>query len=259
MRTSSNNAVILFFVLLLFIFASACKSGVRVKNVDTKGFKKSTLSINALTDKLIEKHQQNAAACFEGKAKITVRTTDDNDTGSSDFIVCEDQAYFRIKNRLGIEGLKIWQQADSLFIYDLIKKEAFAVHQNNLVDPRLNALAAIQLYSLIVPIPKASALQLLESDSQYLLIFKDEQNWLFDKESLDLATVIKPISSSTTDRIHFYRYAEQNNLRFPTQLALLNSTEQTNIFIQIQRLATSSTSDNKLLEIDIPESIIIQR
>lgn len=244
--------------LLLIGFFTGCKSGLRLKNVDTSGFKKSSKSAELLSSELADKYGVNEAQCFEGKAKITVRTTDENDTGSSEFIVCEDQAYFRIKNRLGIEGLRIWQQQDSLYIYDLIKKEAFALHQNNLVDPRLNALAAIDLFNLLVPIPKAPPSQALESATEYLLVFDDGQNWLFDKTNLDLVTVIKPVSRSTTDRIQFYNYAKQEGLRFPTKLALLNSTEQTNIFIQLQRLATTQRNQ-ELLEINIPVSISLQR
>jgi|GEM_PF-2193985 hypothetical protein len=257
MRSVGFYQILLLFALFIGL-ATGCKSGLRLENIDTKGFSKSSKLVDVLVAELEAKHELNAANCFEGKAKITVRTTEDNDTGTTDFIVCDEQAYFRIKNRLGIEGLRIWQQKDSLYIYDLIKKEAFALHQKNLVDPRLNALAAIDLFTLLVPIPKTEVSQLLESDDQFLLVFKNGQNWLFDKTTLDLATVIKPISSSTTDRIHFYAYAEQNGLRFPTKLALLNSTEQTNIFIQIQRLAASPLNQ-EAWQITIPESIIIQR
>lgn len=251
-------AFLCFASLLLIGLVTGCKSGLRLKNVDTSGFKKSTKSAESLSAELTDKYGLNEALCFEGKAKITVRTTDENDTGSSDFMVCENEAYFRIKNRLGIEGLRIWQQQDSLYIYDLIKKEAFALHHNNLVDPRLNALAAIDLFNLLVPIPKAPPSQALESATEYLLVFEDGQNWLFDKTNLDLVTVIKPVSRSTTDRIQFYNYAEQVGLRFPTKMALLNSTEQTNIFIQLQRLATTQKNE-AVLELNIPASISLQR
>lgn len=257
-KRKRNTFHFLLLGMLVLTILSACKSGIHVRTIDTKGFKKSALSVENLTDKLSNKHGNAIGQCFEGKAKITVRTTDENDTGTSDFVVCEEQAYFRIKNRLGIEGLRIWQVQDSLYIHDLIKKEAFALHHKNLVDPRLNALAAIELYRLLVPILKVEVTDVLESDDQLLVVYKDRQNWLFDKNTLDLSTVIKPISRSTTDRIHFYSYAEQNGLRFPTKLALLNSTEQTNIFIQIQRLAIAQINETSF-QVTIPSSITIQR
>lgn len=242
----------LIYCLILFSFI-ACKSPTPLIQTQTAQFKASQLSTAVFSDSVAFHSSFDREACYEGKARISVRTQKNSDSGISEFQICEQSAYYRLKNRLGIEALRIWQKEDSLFIWDLMEKKAYKLRQIELTDPRINALATIDLYDLLHPDLASKSIRLFEDSSRYMAVNNLQQSYIFTKDGYRLESIIQPTEYFNFDRISLSAYGEKNGLRFPTRLELLNSSTETNIFILLQQLVRLEVQPN--LRPTIPSSV----
>lgn len=231
-------ALSLFAVLLL---GWGCKTPKPLGSSRTEGFKPSKQSIDTLLLAIDKRYAPSDALkpCFEGKSRVAVQSTEEQQSGVADFIICQERAYFRLKNRLGIEAYRAWKEDDRLFLRDLINRQNSQLRAGASISDPLQAFANFEIFPLLRPSFSSQNLQLYEDQARWMIVDSLNNSWLFDKETLDLQSIIGQVDQWQADRMYLQRYGEMNGLRIPSRMEFLNSRAQTNIFVQISRIQPS--------------------
>lgn len=238
---------------LLVLLAIACKSPKPLMQNDFAGMQPIKGNKERIIAAFDSVNAPIAEPCYEGKVRLSMRTAEDSQNGSARFTLCDAGGFYRLKNPLGIEAARIWQKRDSLVIWDLINKEAIIYQQATMASPQLEAFAGIELMKLLHPQISTSKVQMLEDSTYYLINFQDGEGWLVDKQSLKVQQILRPTYHRLADRIQLHSYRKIGDRSYPIRMDVLNSREQTNIFLQLQELNPSY--DGSQLQIDLPDGI----
>lgn len=195
----------------------------------------------------------------KGKTRAVISEPGNSDRVTIDFEANEAQNVLTIKNRVGIEGGKIWVDQDSLLIYDKTNKLAqkIAIKDDN--SSIINDFATINILDLLNFKVAANQINTVkQSSKEYVLFLKSGTTIRMDKATFLIKKVTEaPSSTMPYSEIEYDGYSNLDDYTFPRKIVIFSRDKKAKIALQILNL---TANPNKLnFNIDIPANIAIDR
>lgn len=253
--------LLLCFCIAIFAF-SACSPRVAERSFEARDLQESSTPADSILSYM---HQQqgletaDGLQTLEGRASARVSMPGSSEQASLRFVSDRRQSLLSFRNNLGIEGGRIYANADSVLIYDRIEKTAQKMSIERSRYALLNGFTAFNIITLLFPdIETEPAPAVYENAQRWVLRSADGLEYEISKESGLLTAVHQPAEDPLAyNRFIFSEHAEIQGISLPRRIQILSKDEESSIFLLIQALEINPANPN--FDPDIPEDISVER
>ncbi len=195
----------------------------------------------------------------KGKTRAVISEPGNNDRVTIEFEADEIQSALTIKNRVGIEGGKIWVDKDSLLVYDITNKFAQKTAIKDGYSSIINDFASLNILDLLNYKIKADQIkQIKQSSKEYVVILKRNAVVRIDKKTFTIKKITEaPNAEMPYSTIEYDGYANLEHYALPRKIIIFSSNKEARISLQILNLTANPKNLN--FEVKIPDNIIIER
>lgn len=248
-----NKLRIIFFLGLITF--SACRPVFTlIDNVD-ENFSSSEISSDEIRAKFLQKERPEAIV---GRARIQISAPGEQERAMVEFTATSGETLLRIRNNLGVEGLRIHLTRDSILVYDRLARSAWTSDRRT--GEMILGQGAISIHLMEILFPELDSgfrQRVYESADAYLLLHATGKRVMISKEGYQIRKISYPRGQRFWNSIHLEQYREQQGISYPSRVQVLSSDQKSNIFVLIQQI--SFHSDHIQLSPGIPDHISIER
>lgn len=196
---------------------------------------------------------------IKGRAAARVSMPGSSEQATLRFTSGRQQSLLSFRNNLGIEGGRIYADADSVLMYDRIEKTAQKMSIERSRYILLNGFTAFNVITLLLPdICMQPAPQVFEDEQKWLLITADDRQYEIQKDSGMLSRVEHPADDPLAyNQFIFSEYAQIDGIRLPRRIQILSKDEESSIFLVVQALEINPEHPD--FDPNLPDDISIER
>jgi|GEM_PF-1671274 len=245
------GGVVLFMMLL-----AACSP--RIAEFQPIGeFESSRASAEEVMSTLVLDFEQVDA--LTGRANARISSPDYSDQATLLFTSDRVQSLLAMRNNLGIEGGRIYADADSVTMYDRIESKAWKMSTEDSYRILLNGLTAFNLLEFLLPaFTPGDVSAVFESEDKWMLGLYNGNQLYFNKSSGLLTRIFQPAEHPEAyNQFIFSNHARLEGLELPRRIQILSNDEKSSIFLLIQALELNPSAPS--FDIGIPDDIPITR
>lgn len=240
--------------LLLLLILASCRSSEPLISND---FSRSSVSAEAITDRIPNYHSELAG--IAGKGRAIVSEPNNTERITIEFASDRDASLMLIRNRIGIEAGSMLVKNDSVLIYNKI--DGYARIQS-VRDPSLTGvgeLASMNLIRLLNYTVDAGEVQrVMESETHYLLHLRSDGSILVSKEGHLVSEVNMPGRAGLPySRIIYESYGTIDSYTLPRKITIFSSNGVSKVLFQVRDLTLNP--DQLSTELKIPDDITTER
>jgi len=243
--------------MLAFILVAFSCSPRMAEFMADEGFNRSNAPAEAVLEKLVLEHEQ--VQSLTGRANARISAPDYSDQATLLFTSDRNQSLLTMRNNLGIEGGRIYADADSVIMYDRIEKKAWKMSKEDSHEVLLNGFSAFNVIEfLLPPITPDDVQDIYENESQWMLSLTNGNEMYFDKNSGLLKRIHQPAEDPRAyNHFIFSDHARLDGLELPRRIQILSNDEKSTIFLLLQSLELNPPDPT--FDIGLPDDIPISR
>lgn len=220
-------------------------------------FEPSQASAEEVMSSLVLDFEQVDA--LTGRANARISSPDYSDQATLLFTSDRSQSLLAMRNNLGVEGGRIYADADSVTMYDRIEGKAWRMSTEESHRILLNGLTAFNLLEFLLPAFSATDISAVyESEDKWMLGLENGNQLYFNKSSGLLKRIFQPATGPEAyNHFIFSNHARLEGLMLPRRIQILSNDEKSTIFLLIQALELNPSAPS--FDIGIPDDIPIVR
>jgi hypothetical protein len=256
LKSPQNLETVPLFLLFIGLLVASCTGTNQLKKVD-KPFQKEHFTVISKPDSI--QWKQPDSFHIKGKLRLFLSDEGVSERATADFRANGKQTLLKLKNSLGIEGLIILMDSDSVLEYNRIEKTA--VKMDRKTWQRLSGVGNLPV----------SLIYLIQPES----FFSAPNQWEYSEKNIRISsefgtvrgyipinsTFISRIESSNSEypfkSIEFADYTSFQNRFIPKRITIFDLMEPRKISLQMADLKLDS--DTSTITYSLPSSIEIQR
>ena len=242
--------------VLLLAGLAACSPRMAVPDLPAD-FTPSTMPADSLLGML--QTDFSGIETLSGRASARISQPGQQEQATVHFTSSRTESLLALRNNLGIEGGRIYADTDSVTMYDRIERQAWRMSAERARFELLQGFAAFNLLEFLLPeLAPADIRGVYESSSEWVLRLHDGRYLLFDKNSLRLTRLIKPVEFPVEySQFVFTHHAGIQGYTLPRRIQILSEDGKASIFLLIQALELNPA--NPSFDIGIPSDIPVIR
>lgn len=196
---------------------------------------------------------------IQGKMKVMIQTDDISEKGSLEFWSNDSTMLLYLKNQLGIEGMHILVDSDSVLEYNRIDKQAFKLPKSKWQQTMGFSALPITLSQLLFPFDEFEfSGKWFETNEYWQLPNKNFSKIAFWKKSTgELTKIIFLDKRNQQISVEYSVYKPFLSFQVPKRIAIFTDSPPQKISIQV--LDVNQLSPDYLFSISVPESVRIIR
>ena len=240
-------------IIVLFLISCTPKNSLIID----PNYSPSTIAADIVLKNIPDYSKSLFSAKGSGRAMVS-------ELGNSDRVSIEFEtdsllSLITFKNRIGIQGGAMLVDQDSITMYYKIDKIAQRVAITDGRLTSLNELASVNLLDLLnYKIRDEQISKVFESDTHYMLVFKNRGSAIVDIKSGLIDQVLQPTNTGLPySSITYENYSELEGYTLPRKITIFSADGNSKVIFQIRGLEINPEELN--LTIDIPKDITIQR
>ncbi len=201
----------------------------------------------------------DAVHSLTGRASARVSGPDMQEQVTLNFTSDRTQSLLAMRNNLGIEGGRIYADADSVIMYDRIEKKAWKMSIMDSHKILLNGFSAFNVIDFLMPdLDPEDIEKVLESEDKWKLKLHSGATFFFTKNDGLLVRMTKPaVDPEAYNKFIFSNHAQISNHTLPRRIQILSNDEKSTIFLLIQALELNPSAPS--FDIGIPDDIPVER
>lgn len=211
-------------------------------------------------------HQQRGTSreglqiqALSGRAAARVSMPGSSEQATLRFTSDRNQSLLSFRNNLGIEGGRIYADADSVLMYDRIEKTAQKMSIERSRYVLLNGFTAFNVITLLFPdIETQPPPQVYEDARRWVLVTERGREYEIQKESGLLTSVRHPADDPLAyNQFIFSEHAEIDGILLPRRIQILSKDQESSIFLIVQALDLNPPDPD--FDPQIPDDIPVER
>ena len=196
----------------------------------------------------------------KGKARVLFRDATQNERLVVEFEANANQTLLKFKNSIGIEGLHVLIDKDSVLEYNKIDKRVSKMALNQYGSYYAQAYAPIPIMDLLIPTRlMVGADSLSENEENYVVINEPKLvEAVIVKSSRELTRITNIADISSFGEIEFLEYGSIESKRVPRKI-FINGTEEAPYRLTLLISELNVLTKSKVLSLSFPSDIQVER
>lgn len=254
----------LFFVVMA-LGAAACSPKVAppAASFELEGLSESAASADSILYYLRAQQglegEDTQVESLRGRAAARVSMPGSSEQATLEFTSSREESLLRFRNNLGIEGGRIYADADSVLIYDRLDKTAQKMSIERSRYALLNGFTAFNVVTILFPeIQTNPPPDVYEDEQRWVLATKDGRHYEVSKDSALLTRVWNPADDPLAyNQFIFSSHAEMQGVVLPRRIQILSKDEESSIFLTVRALELNPEAPD--FDLGLPGDIPIER
>jgi hypothetical protein len=249
-------------IALILVFAMnivACTGSKKMAHSETamsSEFQPSKAELSTVLQNL----SRSDLRSLRGKARVAFSAPGNSERGTAEFTADRKNMLAKVRNNVGIEGVQVVVDPDSVLLYYVIDKIAWKLSINDYeTRPEILLRLPLNLLDMLKPeIDRENVESVEENDRFYKVHLRDSSEFIVDKNTL-LPQHVR-FGSDTPDRFtefSYESYAQLNGISLPRRIQAVTTDRKNRIRFDITELEVNPVSGTTTLS--IPASVPIYR